>query len=162
MTDAAPIPGTDTAVEATPEDVTPTEEGYKLLDSGLILVWIDGKRYVLRRPKAGEYRYLRELLQEQQDEIATEGDRVQLLATAAAEAKGDAAVQKRTEFRTANRGLQRLLEAKRREWLSTAFARLADGELPAADELPVWFESDEPINAFLTHWKRVPSLRGAR
>lgn len=120
----------------------------------------------MRRPKAGEYRALREQLEQQQDEAIVAVSGVQEANRAATADLPDdklPPVEVQLALRQRNRDLQRMLEGQRAAWMRRVFDTLADKPLEAEDnDLPVWFSVDSAAIDLIKHWQTRPSHPGAR
>lgn len=142
------------------------QEGLRLLSNGLVVAFIDGDRFLLRRPKAGEYRRMREDLEALQDDlsfVAYEAQEQNKALVASVDDNERPPLEAELEIRRRNRDIVREGNSKRAEWVYTAFSKLGDKPLTDdRDEWPVWFGTDETIVALITHWQRRPSLPGAR
>jgi len=111
------------------------QDGVELLSDGRIRLVVDGESVVLRRPKIKELRRLQDLLMD--------------VINAERESKGLA------EQLAVQEGIA--------TYWSEAIAMLGDGgELPDADDLPVWLVSAVLINDAQTHWREVPYLSGGK
>lgn len=183
----AAVPDAD-APEAEPEDAL---EGLDLRDNGTIRLYIDGARYRLRRPRAREYRRLRESYQEAQDDISDRSDETEewsqeLLATIAkrreADPKAGRTPDERREDRKRGRELTDFVERTMFAWWAEVIEVLGeegrtpvltegpsddddDGdtvEFDAFADLPMWMGTVPAANSVLNHWRSVPSLSGAR
>lgn len=158
-------------------------EGLELHTNGTVTVHLDGRRLRLRRPKAGEYRALREAYEAYLDRLTDATDVVQEQAApireraaAATEAGGRMSSEDRALDRKLGRSLTAQGEVLRVGWVRLAFdgddreqllpegfGGLATGDLPADDDdLPVWLSQGETIASLFEQWRSVPSPRGVR
>lgn len=116
-----------------------------LQDNGQAVLVIDDTHYTLRMPRLGQFRELRQLLQDQVDEVnRLDRERV---------AHQDDPGYTPPTFD---------LNPGRIQWLQRAFALVGDKELPPEDEWPVWMTADDLIPAIVRHWREVPLARGGR
>ncbi len=175
---------TDIAAQRTadPEDQG-VPEGLELHTNGTVTVHIDGGRLRLRRPKAGQYRALREAYESYLDQLTEATDRIQEQAIPVRERAAEASAagerlsaEDRALDRKLGRELTHLGERLRVGWVRLAFNGedladllpesfdgLATANLPDNDDdLPVWLTQGETIAALFEQWRTVPSPRGVR
>lgn len=137
-------------------------DGVELNKDGTVTLFTAGERCRLRRPKLGEFRKLRELLHERDDE------RLRLLG-----AQADDTPEKPGTEATNTEKLDYTLEVNRRSrqlndavtdlniaWIATAMEMLAQGAVPAVDDWPSGMESTEFVAALADHWRAVPLRSG--
>lgn len=133
----------------------------EMVKDGTVRAFVDGKRYVMRRPKIGEYRKLRELAQGMDDamlEVAKRQIEINAEREAATAANDE---EKLTELRGLLRGLAVKAEDLRLGWLGEAQTLLGDKPLPPADELPAFFLDPKLPADLLEHWRDRPLAPGA-
>lgn len=150
-------------------------DGWEFHRNGTATAHVDHVRYRLRRPKAGEYRRLRESLEEVTDAISDRA--VELQARAAEIGKRAEEGQKAAEESggvylpsSEDRALERKLvrefrderEAAYGDWMGEVFGLLCDQAVPAQDDLPVWWTAEATATALFRHWQTVPPARGVR
>lgn len=147
------------------------KEGIDLRPNGGIHLWIDDEKFRFRRPRAREFRKLREAFQDiadELDEIAIENQRwaddlnrdLDAREKASGERRMTAAEKK--EDRTRSRQVTELTEDRMVEWWQLVASTLCERDLPDAEELPVWMGVLSSANEMIGHWRTVPSLSGAR
>lgn len=135
-------------------------DGLELVKNGTARLFVDGEVWRLRRPKLGEYRKLRELLEERDDA------RIALLAEMVPPEKmpDDASQADKAErtiaIRRAAREIDAKVEALNREWMAEALALLCDHDPPDPDSWPAGMDSTETIIALNTHWRSAPLRSG--
>lgn len=152
-------------------------EGLELHKNGTVTVVIDADRFELRRPKAGEYRRLREQLEEINDEILVLADQTDTASGPIREereatkrlAGADEIARIRAGITTADqlehrkrlRVFNAHVENKRGEWFRTVIQTLSPVALERPDEdLPNWFFTADISAELIRHWQAVPSPRG--
>lgn len=136
-------------------------DGFELIKDGTARLVIDGEVWRLRRPKVGEFRKLRELLQERDDE------HVRVMAQAVADTSNveTKAEEDKVERTLAARAQQRqvalAVEDLNIGWVSEALRTLVmDKEPPPVDEWPSGMETLGFITTLIDHWRTVPLARG--
>lgn len=135
-------------------------DGLELRKDGTARLTIDGKGWVLRRPKLGEFRKLRTLAQERDD---ARQDAVAGFVDLPDPGK-DAPAEERTTYLRALRDRGRALEDLTTDlniaWMVAAFAMLADDDVPPSDDWPAGLQQSEAMAALLDHWRQVPLRSG--
>lgn len=135
-------------------------DGLELVKNGTARLVIDGELWKLRRPKLGEYRRLRELIEERDDA------RISLLAEIETPEKlpDDATPAQKAERTIAIRRAARAIDAKveelNRQWVASALRVLADHAPPDPDDWPAGMDSVETIVALNNHWRSAPLRSG--
>jgi hypothetical protein len=135
-------------------------DGFELVPNGTARLVIDGEVWRLRRPKLGEYRKLRELLDARDD------DHLRLVASVPSvdRAPEDATAEEKVDYTIAVRRRSRALgdevTALNVRWLSEALTLLADRPPPPADDWPSGMDETETISALVKHWRSVPLRSG--
>lgn len=157
-------------VESRPDDPTGTGDRIELVRTGLIRVWIGDDRYRIRRPFFGEFRDLRLAIEDMNDEIQTESDKVSRMARRVAqeaqarpadetpEAFADWQVDSREKTTTATRRLTQIAEDRRIEWWNQMWDLLCVDGKPA--DWPAWVTDPTIGNRVMTHWRSSPLGRG--
>lgn len=131
--------------------------------SGTAAVVIDGVRRRLRRPKVGEFRRLRELLQENQDEAYAMSNRLLGVQKAIDDSDTPENTARLEEARKLQRELNALTEDRNLAWVRQAVEVLSDSPLTLDDDdLPVWMASGETVTQLLQYWRTVPLAHGLR
>lgn len=122
-----------------------TERAMQLNDDGTIKLELgDGRTYVLRRPRLGEYRQLKTKLNEG---LADMNARAKELASVAS---GEMPVGDWDD------GSQFLVE-----WVTTAIELLSGVAAPDPDEWPAWLGSNGKLpGQWMAHWREVPLDHG--
>lgn len=152
------------------------DEAFDLINNGTARIFVDGTAYGLRRPKVGEYKKLRELLHDTQDDIQArllEDDEPKKLtkkkggakaaATDEVEAVVDDALAKVREARRLTRELNDFAESKYQDWIEEAVRMLGDKPLPPdRDNWPLFTTSHEFIAKLIEHWRSVPLALGGK
>ena len=140
-----PIDGVE--VLSNGDDETPADE-LELLRTGRIRVRLNDDEgappatLILRRPKLGEYRHLRELY----DDLAAR-DAEEQEAVKAAKERGERARFDSTRSTA--------------EWMLTVLDKLAGDHGLTLDTAPTWFSSPALIPMLLAHWRSVPLARSS-
>lgn len=137
-------------------------DGVELNKDGTVTITTDGSRCRLRRPKLGEFRKLRELLHERED------NRLRILAEQAAvettkpEKDEDAETKLAYTLEVARRGraVTDAMSELNITWLSAAIDMLAKDSAPAVDDWPSGMDSSEFVAALVDHWRAVPLRSG--
>lgn len=135
-------------------------DGFDLVNNGTARLTVGSEVWRLRRPKLGEFRKLRELLRDRDDErtalLARQeaGERPDKDAPADEKAAYSLAVAQRS------RELVDAVEALNVAWVTEALRTLADREPPAVDDWPAGMETEEFIGALVAHWRTVPLRSG--
>lgn len=133
---------------------------------GTIRLRIGGTEQVLRRPKIGEFRMLRERLA---DVTAHTVEQIAEAAEAIGEHRAPAAIAERAEAQAASDARAEALarsasiEADLLTWWRSVYDLLGtnDSTLPAnPDDYPTWFLGDGIVNECLQHWRLVPRRPG--
>lgn len=152
-------------------------EGLELHKNGTALIVIDEQRFELRRPKAGEYRRLREHLEQINDDILMlaeqtdsaagpireERDALKRNAGAdeIAAIRAKVTIQDQLEHRKRLREFNSVVDNKRAEWVRAVIASLSSTPLESSDDdLPTWFFTADMSVELIKHWQSVPSPRG--
>lgn len=142
--------------------------------NGTIIAIIEETEYELRRPKAGEYRKLREELELIQDEIyeKTIDSKVTRDALNALDVDPNKPPTKETveeqidltvRARKQDRELRAELEEKRSAWMRDVFNTLGTPALEVGDDdLPVWFFQAGTVTDTIEHWQTRPPHLGDR
>lgn len=144
-------------------DAPTVPDGLELRKDGTARLTIDGKGWRLRRPKLGEFRTLRTLAQERDDERR---DQAQTLMDGLTPDPGkDAKPEQRRTYLTAvtamGRQLEELTDSLNEAWLTKAFAMLADSDgIPDPDDWPAGLQSSDTIGQLMEHWRSVPLRSG--
>lgn len=140
------------------------EDSFELLVDGRVSVVVDGEEWLLRRPKIGEFRKLRERIWETQDQKVIITDRFRKEAKAKAEELAKADEMTRTiESQRFGHRLTADLEELNEQWVREAFDLLAARPAPEAIDIwPTWLRESDFIGSLLEHWRAVPLARGAR
>lgn len=153
------------------DDVEPDEssqipEGLELHKNGTVTVVLDNDRIVLRRPKMGEFRKLRELLHANQDTLYEMADEAGLLrasiVTEGEEATSPENAARLQRARRMEREMTRRTEDLNLGWMRETLALLGGGTVPADDDLPLWMADGSAITTLIGHWRSVPLARGVR
>ena len=185
----APAPLTAVPDADDGDELADVKEGLDLRDNGTIRLYIDGDRYRLRRPRAREFRRLREAYQEASDAISDESDvveawsrelRANIDKRRAEDPTATQTPEERREDRKRGRQLTEFVETTMFGWWAEVIEVLeSDGRTPIlANEpgpsgealedhdpfanLPMWMGTVPSANTVLAHWRAVPSLSGAR
>lgn len=181
----APAPLAAVPDDPEADDLADVKEGLDLRANGTIRLYIDGERYRLRRPRAREFRRLREAYQEASDAISDESDDVEawsrdLRATQEKRRAADPLApaqtpEERREDRKRGRQLTEFVETTMFAWWAEVIEVLeSDGRTPVIADpgedhdgdrfanLPMWMGTVPSANTVLAHWRAVPSLSGAR
>lgn len=158
---------TDTPVE---EPAVP--DGPDFRKDGTTLVFIDGAQHRLRRPKYGEFKRLRALLEDVQDETlrltqkATEGRPEKPADNAPNEERTAYALAVRSSTRELTDGIEEL----NIRWVRAVFngdeehrlTGLSTPHLPDdSDDWPSWLIAGKFVTDLVNHWRAVPLARGA-
>lgn len=158
-------------------DPDEVREELVLRPSGTIHLWVDGKRFRLRRPRLGEYRRLREQFEEVADDVSDAADEAfreqaavqhaqQLRAEGESASLGYTVVarptpEERATIRASNRRLAEVRERLHEAWWQAVLDTLAvDDARPP--ELAVWMLRSESCGQVFKHWQAVPSPSGVR
>lgn len=170
---------TDAAAPSNVTELHP-DDPVQLRPNGTVFCQIAGKRYRLRRPKMGEYRRLRESLQDMTDalddaleHVAVQQARIRTRQSEMSErhATGELTDAEQAEWmdlrlqdRNLGREASRMVEQRRLEWLAEAWAMLSmDGPLPDdPDEAEAWLLDTQLANKLLQHWRTTPFVSGGR
>ncbi len=152
--------------------VPPSKQEVTYLPSGKIRLLIDDRTIVLRRPKMGEFRSLRELFYEAQDEQRQNLlDRISAEAQDAQEAQdAEAANDHEARMAAVKRSMERASDLRREtseaesaylSWSRRAVETLGGVTLEQADEdLPLYFATGTFVNAVQQHWMVCPLPSG--
>lgn len=189
MTDAtaaADVRHLSAVPDADEDDIDETKEGLDLRDNGTVRLYLDGTRYRLRRPRAREFRRLREAFQEAADEISDLSDDHEAwkrtLDDAVDKRRADdpratMTPEERKENRERGRQQTEQVERLMFEWWAEVIEVLeADGRtpvLPVPDdtdsatfdrfaEMPMWMGTVPSAGRIIGHWRAVPSPSGGR
>lgn len=144
-----------------------TEKDIDLKLNGTAIILIDEKKFSLRRPRMGEYRKLKEKLEEVSDSIAEKTATLREQAPTLSSETGaqlNLSHEDRLLQRNLNRELTRFVEEQYREWYLMVLETLCSTyttDAVADDDLPVWFSTSDVCVALIRHWQSVPSLPGA-
>ena len=136
-------------------------DGFELKTDGTIRLVIDGATWRLHRPTLGDYRKMKELLQD----FTTK--RLGLIAQvselppkpaddAPAEEKCDYALSVNHRSHELTEKLSQLQVA----WLGDALGMLVDHPLPPSDGWPSGMDSLEVMTMLVEHWRSTPLLSG--
>lgn len=170
MTDASTIAAE--LIDADEDEFDPEREGLVLRPNGTIRLWIANQAFRLRRPRAREFRRLRESYQDAMDAIADEGDRVDALDDAAKaalqrrKAEDPAALatpEERRDMRMRGRQFTQFTEDTMTTWWAEVIEVLeVDGKTPDPEDMPAWVGVVPAANKLINHWRSVPSPSGVR
>lgn len=163
------------------DDKSGSELPVTLVNNGTVRLTVGGKLYRLRRPKMGEFRQLREAIQEVNDEIEAKARALQheatlidrqvlellgLPADADGEAVADAERQLpmvaeeitklRSEARQHGRQFTDEAEAARLGWAHQVLLTLSQDGAPALEDLEPWMATARWWASLLAHWQSVP------
>lgn len=133
-----------------------------LQPNGLTVLHIDGRRWLLRRPKLGEYKQLRLATRAMQDEAQAIGDRTLAEVERIREELKDAepSVRRAAVDAVDRPGTDEIGDLYAGLYLQV-FTTLATTEFDlTADELPAWASSAEALRALMTHFASAPGARG--
>lgn len=170
-----------------PDELDAVREGLDLRPNGTVRLYIDGNRYRLRRPRAREFRRLRESFQEVADEISDLSDEQDEWARSLAERvdgrrrddpnAGQTPAERR-ENRVRGRRLTEQVEQLMFGWWAEVVEVLeVDNRTPVLAEpdewpddepfdsfadLPMWMGTVPSANKIIAHWRSTPSLSGGR
>lgn len=154
------------------DDEAGVREGIAVPENGTIRLWIDGRRYKLRRPRAREFRNLREAFHDASEDISRFAeeqdawDRQLAARSAARDAAGETPItsEERRERRQRNRKMAEDIEAVMFGWWQHTWEVLGEDDkpFPDPDDLPIWLGTIAAANQALNHWRSVPSLSGGR
>lgn len=142
----------------------PPDDGYSLLPDGRTRITLDSEDWLIRRPKIGEYRKLRERLWDLQDQKVTITARHRdIAAERAKELKGESEAVQALDVRKRSRDLTAELEELNEQWIRETFDLLGDRPAPEAiDDWPTWLRESDFISTLVEHWRAVPLASGAR
>jgi hypothetical protein len=166
-----PVPPAPPAVD--PDGYADPKEGLDLRDDGGANLWVEGQRIRLRRPRARDYRYLRERLQDAIDQLNDQLEQhssAEMAVSRLAEervARGEPAMTHDEREAARQRSLDRnqLEEKVLSEWWLEVVGQLAVNQpYPAltVEDLPPWMPETPPCYLLLGHWRSVPSLSGGQ
>lgn len=127
-------------------------EGLSLKDDGTAALVIDGRALVIRRPKLGEFRKIRERLYEAQDANMQQVE----------SPTDDTDAEARRAFLVALRAEGEAAENRYLEWLAEALTVLGVNDVPARDDLPAWAAMPTLASQLMAHWRDVPLASGDR
>lgn len=156
------------------QDEQDVQEGLDLRANGTVHLWLDGEKHRLRRPRAREFRKLREMFQEIADEItdmseeAGEFERRLITRLEQARETDPAArptAEERAEDRQIGRRMTERTETLMFGWWSGVLAELrveTSKPIPDPDDMPPWLGTIPSANSIIAHWRAVPSLSGGR
>lgn len=174
---------TDAANRSNVTALPDTSDPVVFRPNGTVLCQVGGRRYVLRRPRMGEFRHLREAMQAMhdrlEDELEVTARRQLQLRSEMAELGGDGGElsdgeqarwsELRREDRRLGRDAAALGDTARLEWLQEAWRLLADQPLPTtedgaldADVAEAWMLDPNLPAQLLGHWRTVPLASGGR
>lgn len=146
--------------------MTEAAEGLELRKDGTVVAHIDGSRHVLRRPKIGELKKLRERYEGLSDEQLTLDEAVEVAAEALSAITERVSAGEKVPKAKVIAARARLREARHKaeeitpRWLDDVFALLSDAPLPSEDDRPAWFYEPKLYATFVAHWRTVPLVRG--
>jgi hypothetical protein len=134
-------------------------DGFELIKDGTARLIVDGEIWRLRRPKYGEFRKLRELLQQRDD------DQVRLIIESASlqspEDEPENEVDKQLAERIRQRQLNEAVEELNVDWVQEVLVLLTiDKTPPPPDQWPAGMETLGFIKQLIDHWRTVPLARG--
>lgn len=135
-------------------------DGFELVSNGTARLMIDGEVWRLRRPKVGEFRKLRELLHERDDERLRRIASQENHEKPAEDASQDEKLAYTLALAQRSRVLQEEVEDLDLNWTAQALTILADHQPPPIDDWPSGMGSSEFIQQLLTHWRSVPLRSG--
>jgi hypothetical protein len=156
------------------DDAPEDKEGMDLRPNGTVHLWIEGQKFRLRRPRAGEFRKLREMFQEVADEITdlseTAGEFERRLVERLEEARrtdpaARPTAEERQQDRTMSREMTERTETLMFGWWQGVLAELrvnTGHPIPDPDDMPPWLGAIPSANMIIGHWRAVPSLSGGR
>lgn len=163
---AAPVPD-DLDVEDSPIEL-PEEakqrQGFELHKNGTVTVFMNEERAVLRRPKVGEFRLLREKLEQaadEQGELALQIDADTAEQRERMTAKTDSQEDRRFVIKR-QRELRDVADRGYVDWMAEALQLLGSGVAVNGDDLPQWMATSGAVTQLVKHWQAVPSPRGVR
>lgn len=158
-------------VEPEPDDPAGTGDRIELVRTGLVRIWIgDVDRYRIRRPFFGEFKTLRLAIEDMNDEIQTESDKLTTLTrriVEEAQARPDGETptafaewqaESRRATTTATRRLTEMAEDYRIEWWDQMWGLLSVDGKP--DDWPAWVTDPNIGNRIMSHWRSSPLGRG--
>lgn len=172
MTDAPAPPVADQD-----DDEQLPEEGLDLRANGTIHLWIDGRKFRIRRPRLREFRRIREDYQERLDRIAEESARhdvweKDLIDRVGERRKSDPAAgmtaDERAEDQKRGRELTETIEREMLGWWVEVLDVLGHDANPRLDDddptgdLTPWLGNSTVANRAIGHWRSAPSLSGVR
>lgn len=156
--------------EPRPDDPDTAGDRIELVRTGLVRVWIGTTRFRLRRPFFGEFKTLRLAIEDMNDEIQAESDKLTVLARGVvqdsqARPDGETAValaewqaESRRMTNAATRRLTEIAEDRRIEWWDQMWTLLSvDGK---SADWPAWVTDPNIGNRLMTHWRSSPLGRG--
>lgn len=149
----APEPEAPAPFEAVPDALPEELEGLDLRPNGTIAVGFPEPHgvIVLRRPRFGEFRRMREALWDLQDRRNEIVDEQKVLAES--DDRDDALIRKLTVE----------IEDTTFDWVRDAVTTLGDKTPPAeADDWPHWATTGDVMNLIVSHWRSVPLARIGR
>lgn len=135
-------------------------DGFELVNNGTARLTIDGQVWRLRRPKLGEFRKLRESLDERDDAHLRIISAHQSDDKPADDADAEEKLAYTLNARHRSRSLTEQVGALNVEWLTEALRLLCDREPPPADEWPAGMDESGTISALVSHWRSVPLRSG--
>ncbi len=133
------------------------KEGIEFSPMGTVTVTLDGKDYVLKRPKLRQYRHYRDQIRE----LSTQAvETLSELREKLEKAKGKEAeaIEEEVAHVAANS-----FELTSIPWLKSAFEELGDPLPDDHEDWPAWLAADTSIpTRIITHWRTVPLAPGAK
>lgn len=158
---------------------TQPSEAFDLVNNGTARIFIEGEPYAMRRPKVGEYKKLRELLNETSERIQAKAQEKPKKAPAKKRTKvaaeptdeeppkieddADAKFAEAREARRITNELNDFVEAQYQDWVDEAVKMLGDKPLPPnRDDWPLFTMSFEFITKLIQHWRSVPLALGGK
>lgn len=135
------------------------KEGIDFSPLGTVTITLDGKDYVLRRPKLRQYRHYRDKIRElSMQAVDTLADLREQLDKAKDGSKEFEALQ--TEVQDVS---QNSFELTSVPWLKDAFEQLGDPLPDDHEDWPAWLAADQSIpTKIINHWRTVPLAPGAK
>lgn len=137
-------------------------DGFDLRPDGTILLHVDNDRWRLRRPKLGEFRKLREALQERDDQaLRLTSARVASLPDKLPDDASQADKEERAvSVKQASRDFEESIRSLNVAWLANALTMLADSTPPEPDDWPSGADEPDTIAQIVQHWRSVPLRSG--
>lgn len=155
----------------TTETADTLEEGIELRSTGTINLYVESKKYRLRRPRVREFRRFREQMQdtlEDLDERADavlskqqeQQDEIDRRVADGGEPMTDAEKRERRKW---GRELTAMREDAMLDWWHDVCSSLLDGGTWLdVEEQPAWMVRHESAVEIVQHWQSCPSLSGVR